>query len=224
MPSPEEPAAAAGLRPINCSPSSPFPLRHGEFTKFSERSKSLTKAAEPEGPWTPQPGKNAVREGDTQREEAGRTDSADLFLYRCWQVTEKESIFPVSLSDSNQSRLLTQCRVTLFGVGRSEMGIEVSAVNNILTHSGSAFISISSHFVWGAGEALCKQNNVLFLPAGKKINTEAALNQFVILCIQRRSRGRASSPMQGVCSETPPPNWHASNLGSRCACSCWLVS
>lgn len=67
MPSPEEPAAAAGLRPINCSPSSPFPLQHGEFTKFSERSKSLTKAAEPEGPWTPQPGKNAVREGETQR-------------------------------------------------------------------------------------------------------------------------------------------------------------
>lgn len=167
MPSPEEPAAAAGLRPINCSPSSPFPLRHGEFTKFSERSKSLTKAAEPEGPWTPQPGKNAVREGDTQREEAGRTDSADLFLYRCWQVTEKESIFSVSLSDSNQSRLLTQCRVTLFGVGRSEMGIDVSAGNNVLTHSGSAFISISSHFVWGAGEALCKQNKVLFSPAGK---------------------------------------------------------
>mgnify|MGYP001194037938 CR=1 FL=1 len=54
-----------------CVPSTaPLPLpshsRHGEFTKFSERSKSLTKAAEPEGPWTPQPGKNAVREGERQ--------------------------------------------------------------------------------------------------------------------------------------------------------------
>ena len=97
MPSPEEPpAAAAGLRPINCSPLLSLPtLTQGEFTKFSERSKSLTKAAEPEGPWTPQPGKNAVREGETQRagdEGRGReTDSTDLSL-RCWQVTQKETI------------------------------------------------------------------------------------------------------------------------------------
>ncbi|TNN83734.1 hypothetical protein EYF80_005910 [Liparis tanakae] len=45
----------------------PFTLRRGEFTKFSERSKSLTKAAEPEGRWTPQSGGNAVREGEAQR-------------------------------------------------------------------------------------------------------------------------------------------------------------
>ncbi|KAK5851008.1 hypothetical protein PBY51_001836 [Eleginops maclovinus] len=82
MSSPEEPAAAAAARlcPINFSPSSPFPLQHREFTKFSKRSKSLTKGAEPEGPLTPQSGKNAVREGETQRagdegeerEETGR--------------------------------------------------------------------------------------------------------------------------------------------------------
>lgn len=74
MPSPEEPAAAAGLRPINCCPSSP------SHKVLRENSKSLTKAAEPEGPWTPQPRKNAVREGETdragdegeEREAAGR--------------------------------------------------------------------------------------------------------------------------------------------------------
>lgn len=79
MSSPEE-LAAARLCPINCSSFSPFPLQNGEFRKFSECSKSLTKAGEPEAPWTPQPGKNAVREGETHKavdegengEEAGR--------------------------------------------------------------------------------------------------------------------------------------------------------
>lgn len=63
MSSPEETAAAVVLRPINCSFSSPFPP---QLAKFSESSKSLTKAAEPEGPWTAQPGKNAVREGEME--------------------------------------------------------------------------------------------------------------------------------------------------------------
>lgn len=116
MPSPEELAAAAGLRPINCSPSSPFPLQHREFTKFSERSKSLTKAAEPEGPWTPQPGKNAVREGEAHRagdegEERGdrRHCSLPLDAQKLFFLSLSYSL-SLPLSDSNQSRLLTQHR------------------------------------------------------------------------------------------------------------------
>lgn len=54
-----------------CVPSTtPLPLAfpHREFTKFSESTKTLTKAEaeEPEGPWAPQPGKNAARQSETK--------------------------------------------------------------------------------------------------------------------------------------------------------------
>lgn len=112
MPSPEEPAAAAGLRPINCSPSSPFSLQHGEFTKFSESSKSLTKAAEPEGPWTPQPRKNAVREGETERagDEGEEREEAGRQMVQFFPGFLSFRFKPVQAVDT---RLRTQCRVIL---------------------------------------------------------------------------------------------------------------
>jgi len=67
----------------------PFPPQRGEFTKFLERSKSLAKAAEPEGRWTPQSGGNAVREGEAQRagdegeekERRGELDRQSSYLF-----------------------------------------------------------------------------------------------------------------------------------------------
>lgn len=90
-----------------CVPSTtPLPLAfpHREFTKFSESTETLTKAEaeEPEGPWAPQPGKNAARQSETKewgrwQRKSRQSDGTVSFL--------KYSLFCLEL---NKSAVLTQ--------------------------------------------------------------------------------------------------------------------
>lgn len=107
----------------------PFPLQCREFTKFSKRSKSLTKGAEPEGPLTRQSGKNAVREGGRNTESRrwgrgegrGRETDSEVLSFRCWQVTQKSDYYrfkPVQAADILLSYFIS--------VGRSEKEMEIT--------------------------------------------------------------------------------------------------
>lgn len=58
-------------------------------------------------------GRNTESRRWRRGEGRGSETDSTVLSFRCWQVTQKETVFSFSLIDSNQSRLLTHCRVIL---------------------------------------------------------------------------------------------------------------
>ena len=134
----------------------------------------------------------------------GRQTVQISFFIDAGRWLKKKAFFSVSLSDSNQPRLLTQCRVTLFGVGRSEMGIE-EHIQDLLSSPSPPTLS--------GGQARLSASRIKFCSCLQEKSTRKQLWTSLWLCV---SKGEAEGELPDPCRGVFPKLAHRQSRISPC--------